>query len=180
MRIEFIAAAALVLVGLVVPCSAQGGCEDCGITFTLNSSYAGGGMIDGTITFNSLTDMFTAADLTVSGLPSGEDGTLNVVDSQGELDGMYGVDFYGLGAGSSDGDLALYLPTTTLAGYIGSSSISDATNFSAPPGSVGPAEYIAASGSLTDTAVAPEPGSLLLLGTGLLGFAVFWRRRLVV
>jgi hypothetical protein len=68
-------AAALLSVGRVIPCAAQTGCDDC-TAFNLASTFAGGGTIDGTLTLDAATDQFIGADLTLSGFPSADDGTL--------------------------------------------------------------------------------------------------------
>lgn len=169
----FIAAAALVPVGLAVPCSAQSGCDDCNSTFTLNSSYTGGGTIDGTLTLDLATDMFTAADLTISGFPSYQDGTLTDIGQQGDVAGTYGVNIFSAGS-PAGGDLFLALPTSTLDGYDGSAIVLPTdVSFSTDP-----ILYKADAGTLAPaTSVTPEPQSLLLLATGLLGLAgLMWRR----
>ncbi len=74
-------------------------------------------------------------------------------------------------------DLALYLGTSTLAGYDGSPvAIPTDVMFANYPN-----VYVEASGTLEPVAgvsVTPEPASLLLLATGLLGCAAMWRKRL--
>lgn len=143
-------------------------------TFDLNSSYFFGGTIDGTLTLDTTTDLFSSADLTVSGFPSYQNGTLNQVGLQSPS--FLGYDLNVYSNGSPYGDVDLFLQTITLAGYDGS-SISFPTNVQF--GSF-PSLYFAGSGTLEPTSVTPEPGSLMLLGTGLLGFAEVVRRRLAV
>lgn len=174
-------AAALLSVGLVIPCAAQRGCEDCTTTFTLNSTFSGGGTIDGTLTFDIATNTFTQGDLIASGFPPADDGVLldgplTALDGQGNS-GSYQVDLE-----ADEGAFLLFLPTGTVAGYTGSTictnstvtNCGDPTMFEADSG-----VYEATSGSLTEVAPTPEPASLLLLGTGLLGFAWMGRRRFV-
>ena len=160
-----LAVAALLLFGLALPCAAQSGCEDCTTTFALNSADSG----SGTLTLNPATGLFSAADLTISDFPNPmEDGSLTVLGPQGVQDGEYFVDV--LPAGSSFDELRLFLPTATLNGFDGSSvtNLSDVI--------VGGTSVIPVSGTL-ETSVTPEPGSLLLLATGLMGLAgLMWRR----
>jgi hypothetical protein len=141
-------------------------------TFNLNSSYIGGGTIDGTLTLNTTTDLFSAADLTIAGFPFYQDGNISDVVTQGSIAGEYDVTI--LSSGSPFADLNLFLPTSTLVGYDGSAVVfpTDVAFLTAPN------LYFAGSGTLEPgTSVAPEPASLLLLATGLLGFAMVWRRR---
>ncbi|MGA7157904.1 MAG: PEP-CTERM sorting domain-containing protein [Acidobacteriaceae bacterium] len=143
-------------------------------TYNLTSSYNYGGTIDGTLTLDTTTNLFSAADLTVAGfVPTFNDGTLSNVGLQGEIAGVYGVNVFSLFNPSAS--LNLFLPVSSLAGLSGSPilGLSDVT-FDFGFGGI----YFAGTGSLEPAAsVTPEPTSLLLLATGLLGLAAFWRRR---
>jgi hypothetical protein len=143
-------------------------------TFDLNSSYIFGGTIDGTLTLDTTTDLFTAADLTIAGFVGYQDGTISDVSTQGRAFGEYDVSV--VSNGSPYADLNLFLPTTTLAGFDGSPVVIPTDVLFA----TFPNVYFAGSGTLeptSGTSVTPEPGSLLLLATGLLGLAgLTWRR----
>ena len=172
MRIRFLLVACMLLSASLVARA------DSYTTFDLNSSYpflfGGAGTIDGTLTLDTTTDLFSSADLTVSGFPFYQDGTLSNIGLQGELFTEYGVNIFS--TGTPFGDLNLFLPITSLVGYDGS-SIAFPTNVTF---ATIPNLYFAGSGTLEPASVTPEPASLLLLATGLLGFAVLWRRRFAV
>jgi hypothetical protein len=139
-------------------------------TFDLNSSYIFGGTIDGTLTLDTTTDLFTSADLTVAGFLPYQNGTLDQVGGQTPSFLGYYVNVFS--NGSPYGDLNLFLQTGSLAGYNGS-PISFPTNVTFLSF---PNLYFAGSGTL-EPAPTPEPGSLLLLATGLLGLAgLAWRK----
>ena len=139
-------------------------------TFDLNSSYILGGTIDGTLTLDTTTNMFTSADLTVSGFVPWQDGTLDQVGLQGPTLFGYGVNVYT--NSWPFGDVNLFLATSTLVGYDGSPIVFP-TNVTFP---TIPNLYFAGSGTL-ELAPTPEPNSLLLLATGLVGFAgLAWRK----
>jgi hypothetical protein len=166
MRIRnLLAVGALMSVGLALPCAAQSGCEDCSITFALNSTDRGIGTIDGTLTLDTTTDLFNGADLTLSSSSIFPNGTFTIVGSQKTQGDGFLVD---IDSHSVPEQLELFLPAPTLAGYDGSSvsvSLDSAFNES---GSLEP---------MGGTSVTPEPGGLLLLATGLVGLAgLMWRR----
>ncbi|MGD0446277.1 MAG: PEP-CTERM sorting domain-containing protein [Edaphobacter sp.] len=151
-------------------------------TFNVNSTYLGGATVDGTLTLDTTTDMFTAANLTVTGsstspttgFPQGF--TLTDITSQGEIGalGQYDLQVRSTTAENSFVDLAISTPTGSLAGFNGGTL----PPFGGLVDILGH-EVDVTSGSLAPApaAVTPEPGSLLLLATGLMGLAGSrWRR----
>jgi PEP-CTERM motif len=172
MRIRnLLAVGALLSVGLALPCAAQSGCEDCAATFALDSSFVDGGTIDGTLTLDTATDLFVGADLIASGFPHLSNFTITEIAQQGQSGGGEFVNI--ISADSLNAELQLALPATTLAGFDGSPVVSSALFIENTA--------VHGSGSLEpmggNTSVTPEPGSLLLLATGLMGLAgLMWRR----
>lgn len=123
----------------------------------------------------------------VTGFTGGVSGTITWLDV---VEGASGVSLVGNATFTSSGALSSYIGSGTvgisilLAPLSCNSSVSGActlANISNEPGDPPAAFSPVGSGSFGGTnptnGATPEPGSLLLLGTGLLGFAPFVRRR---
>ena len=161
------------------------------ITFLLND-FEGGFILDGTLVQQGLNNLVsvTVAEVNAAGAPithtfSADWITGGLVPNSGV------IAFPELGIPPAQGvsDILTFTYTAgPLGGHLTGSFVSDpATLLQLPPGAtvVAGESFVFNNGNITANAVSdvdavPEPASLLLLGTGLVGAGLRWRKRRTV
>ncbi len=133
-------------------------------TFNLISNGADGAYTTGTLTLDSSLNLFTAANLTVTGSDDYSAPLTKITESYSD-----GAVIEGPGL-----DFDLYLPISGLGNYQGGPICSQSLSCEGAYSSLGGTLQHDGTLSLaatTPSSMTPEPTSLILFGTGLLGLA---------
>jgi PEP-CTERM motif len=176
MRIQSVLAAAILATSLIAH-------ADTLSTFDLNATTVSGGSASGTVILDATTGQFTLADITV--MTQGAQFLFNGVPAPNQVSSFGTVTFL---QDSLNDRFYLSLPVSSLIGYTGgglcsvllhcgNSMVSVPSAFSANMTGPFSSDFVEAGAlTLASSAPTPEPSSIALLATGLLGAVQLTRR----
>jgi PEP-CTERM motif len=141
------------------------------IVFDITGTFENGDLLAGTLTIDTEIGSVTDVDLTIGALEF-HHLHLIVLGKQGRTDVQ--VDF---GPSQPDPLLRLIFPVANLVGYAGGQVCSAATPSCHPTALLTDPVLDLATGSATAVPTVPEPATLTLFGSGLLGVAARFRKR---